>query len=292
MRSKGSSSTGQGRCRHCSLRRLRGNELDTDGNERRQRRRRRRGRRRPPFGREGTRLARAVSRLQRATNRACTRASRRSMTRASPHTRRPATPTRTTTAETGTRPSREAGRRRSALRRRHQRWRGTARPLHRRAACAARDRRGRHDLRARLRHVEERAAVRRRTDQRRHGPAVPCLARTASARVRPAIGAGVRAGPFASTTSCDGSKARGRRARRSFATSSRPRPRWTTSSSSAIATITRGIWHGAFPIRQSSCPRPNGIPPSRSRSSARVPRRARDHVQLAGRAGDDSGTRR
>ena len=44
-------------------------------------------------------------------------------------------------------------RRRSALRRRHQRRGGAARPLHRRAAVAARRGRGPHDLRARLHHL-------------------------------------------------------------------------------------------------------------------------------------------
>ena len=56
--------------------------------------------------------------------------------------------------------SREARDRGSALRRRHQRRRRAARALHRRAAGAARRRRGRDDLRARLRHLAERAAGR------------------------------------------------------------------------------------------------------------------------------------
>ena len=51
------------------------------------------------------------------------------------------------------RPTREAGDRRAALRRRHQRRRRAARALHRGAARAPRRRRGRHDLRAGLRHL-------------------------------------------------------------------------------------------------------------------------------------------
>ena len=74
---------------------------------------------------------------------------------------------------------REARGRRPALRRRHQRRRGAARALHRRAARAARRGRGRDDLRARLRDVAERAAGRRRDHQRR--PGAPISGRAASA---------------------------------------------------------------------------------------------------------------
>jgi hypothetical protein len=54
--------------------------------------------------------------------------------------------------------SREARNRRAALRRRHQWWRGAACPLYRRAPGPAHGGRGRHDLRARLCHVAQRAA--------------------------------------------------------------------------------------------------------------------------------------
>ena len=85
------------------------------------------------------------------------------------------------------RTSREARGRRPALRRGHQRRRGAARALHRRTPVAARRGRGRHDLRARLRHVAERAAGRRRAGQRRHGAALSGRARAQAARVRPPV---------------------------------------------------------------------------------------------------------
>ena len=54
-------------------------------------------------------------------------------------------------------PAREARGRGPALRRRHQRRRRAARALHRRAPVAPRGGRGRHDVRARLRHLAQRA---------------------------------------------------------------------------------------------------------------------------------------
>ena len=75
-----------------------------------------------------------------------------------------ATTAMTTAATTGTDrttepPISEAGGRGSALRRGHQRRRRTSRAIHRRTAGAARDGRSADDLRARLHHLEERAAA-------------------------------------------------------------------------------------------------------------------------------------
>ena len=89
---------------------------------------------------------------------------------------------------------REARGRRPALRRRHQRRRGAARALHRRAALPARRGRGRDDLRARLRHLAERAAGRRRAGQRRRRcGGFPSTHERGAARVRPALGARLQA---------------------------------------------------------------------------------------------------
>ena len=91
-----------------------------------------------------------------------------------------------------TAPNREAGDRRSALRRGYQRRRRTARAIYRRASLAARRRRSGHDVRARLRDLEERSAGRRRADQRRDGTPLPGRARAQAARLRPPLAAGVR----------------------------------------------------------------------------------------------------
>ena len=69
-------------------------------------------------------------------------------------------PTAASRARRTPRRSREARGRRPALRRRHQRRRGAARALHRGTAGAARRGRGRDHLRARLRHLAQRAAGR------------------------------------------------------------------------------------------------------------------------------------
>ena len=151
------------------------------------------------------------------------------------------------------------------------------------------DGRGRHHLRARLRDVEERAAGRRRAGQRRPGAPVPRRARTRSARVRPALG---RASSTSAHSVADelawldsegpGEPGAGRLRRAGAPATS------TSSSSSAIATTTPGTGRGGF--AQKAIARADG----RTRSGDRagdlrpgVPRRARAHVQLARRAGDD-----
>ena len=109
--------------------------------------------------------------------------------------------------------------------------------------------RGPHHLRARLRHLEERAAGRRRADQRRHRSPIPCLARTAPARVRPAIGRSLRPRALARRRAA---LARQRGAGQPGAREirrGRRRPSTTSCCSSAIATITRGTWRAASPSK-------------------------------------------
>ena len=121
---------------------------------------------------------------------------RATATAAMPHAERTARPDRSRRRRRPIAANREARGRRPALRRGHQRRRRAARALHRRAAGAARRGRGPHDLRARLRHLAQRAArpasstvngvtvrrfpVRRERDPRRLRPAVAARLRAAA----------------------------------------------------------------------------------------------------------------
>ena len=124
--------------------------------------------------------------VRRAGSRPARAASGRRRTDPSTAGRRPAPAGRARVGDS--RRNREARGRRPALRRRHQRRRGAARALHRRTPVAARRGRGRHDLRARLRHLAQRAA--RRASSRSTASPVrrfPGRARAQAARVRPAL---------------------------------------------------------------------------------------------------------
>ena len=167
----------------------------------------------PAAGRRATTPARPGRRRRRllpATGNADCRQSEPTPTRAAARTRRRRRHRRSRT----TARNREARGRRSALRRRHQRRRRAARALHRRAARAPRRGRGPDDLRARLRHLAERAAGRRRaaSTASRSGdfPSRTSAIRTTSAGARDTCSTR----RIRSPTSSPGSTAKGRRAPR------------------------------------------------------------------------------
>ena len=152
----------------------------------------------------------------------------------------------------------EARGRRSALRRRHQRRRRAARALHRRAPRAARRGRGPHHVRARLRHVAQRAARRRRGGQRRPGAPVP---RASASATRSTFGRRSRRVFERAHSVADELAWLDDEGPTSPALIDVPRRRTaatsTSSSSSATATTTRITARAAVPRRRSSCRRPS-----------------------------------
>ena len=192
---------------------------------------------------------------------------------------------------TGPTTSSEARGRRPAIRPGDQRRRRAARALHCRAPRAPRRGRGADDVRHRLRHVAERAAGRRRDSVNGvSGPPLPRQARARSA----ATSAG---GPIASSTqrtrsptSSTGSMPKDRRARRSSTTSRKHAAATTTACSSATATTTRTTARARPASRAILVPTAERDAGDRPVDlSAAVSRRPGADVQLARRAGDDSG---
>ena len=187
--------------------------------------------------------------------------------------------------------SREARGRRSALRRGHQRRRRAARALHRRAARAARRRRSPHDLRARLRHLAERAARRassRSTASRCAGFPVArtsAMPRDFGRRSR----ARLRAARTRSPTSWPGSTAKGPA---SPALIDYLGARRRSTYFIFFSYRYYHAWHGARAGRRQGGARADRRARSGDRPGdlrAGVPRRPRAHVQLARRARDDPG---
>ena len=176
--------------------------------------------------------------------------------------RTPARPAATTTSS-------EAGDRRSALRRRHQRRGRAARALRGRAAVTAPRGGGAHDVRARLRHVGQRAARGRRRCARGAGAAVSRRPRARGHRLRAPAGSRVRPHRTRSRTSSPGSMPRVRPAPRCCATSATPGRFTTGSSSSATATGMRFMGRGRCPTAPCSCPPPSATRPSAWRCSRR-----------------------
>ena len=184
----------------------------------------------------------------------------------------------------------EARRRRPAIRSGDQRRRRAARALHRRASRAPRRGRGPDDVRDRLRHVAERAARRRRAGQRRRGAPI-------SASSTSAIRSSSASAPSASSTSgtrsptsSTGWMPRGRRARRSSTTSRSTRPDYDY-----FIFFSYRYYHAYSRRSRRGVTRDPGAD-GRARLGDRpvdvradLPRRSRADVQLARRAGHDSG---
>ena len=155
-----------------------------------------------------------------------------------------------------------------------------------RTSRAPRRSRGSDHVRHRLRDMAQRARAGARAGERRVGSAIPGETRARS-RVFGRRRSACSNSCTRSATNSTGSTPRGRPARRSSITSPSMPLSTTSVCSSAIATTTRFMvrappWRGRF-----WCRRPSATPPSACRFSAAVPERARGHVQLAGRAGDD-----
>ena len=181
-----------------------------------------------------------------------------------------------------TTPTSEAGSRGPALRRGHQRRRRTARAVHRRATRAARLGRSADDLRARLRHVEERAAAGRRQGQRRTGAP---LSGDAAAQHR-SSSAGSRNTVF-DQRALAGRRAAVARQRGTGEPGAHPAHRAvpqassTSSCSSATATTTRGTGARAVAAKAVLVPTAERDPAiGLAIFRAGAPRRARAHVQL------------
>ena len=168
--------------------------------------------------------------------------------------------------------SRETRDRRSALRDCDRGRCGTPCPPRDGTPVELRRGRGADHVRARLRHVEERAAARPRDGERDPGQAVPG---PAAAEASSGSAGGRRrcsARPTRSPMNWPGSTPRGLRARRSSITCGRTAPRTTSSCSGASGTTRPTMAPGPRQTGRCSCRPPSASRPSGSRCSRRCSR--------------------